>query len=236
MTRGLMTGWFGGTCRARAVVVGVACVGLLVAGSLVEPSGPTAWAAATTSTTATTPASVEVSAGFAFRGAVITGAHTATRRLNAYQSAVFVQAWIGDAFFGKPKHEKIPAHVAVYRLDVTGTWGGGGEFTTRAVYYASDGARAWIAFPSPQITPPTGAPARLDWFVGPPRLIQAFAGTAKLIPTAGTGASGPNPAAPAEPAGHSGGGAAWPWIVGVVTTVAAVGGVLGWRRRRLRPS
>lgn len=221
--------------RVRPVVV-VACAGMLISGILlsgllVASSGlTTAWAAGTTTTTS----SVEISAGFAFRGAVITGAGTAPRRLTAYQSAVFMQAWIGDAIFGKPKHEKLPAHVAVYRLDVSGTWGGGSEFTTRAVYYASDGTKAWIAFPSPQITPPTGAPARLDWFVGPPRLIQAFAGTAKLLPTAGTGTSPPNAAAPARPARHSGGSTVWPWIVGAGAAVVAVGGGLGWRRRGLR--
>jgi hypothetical protein len=224
--------------HAHTVVVVVACAGMLISGMLVSgllvaSTGLTAWAAGTTTTT---PSSVEISAGFAFRGAVITGAGAAPRRLTAYQSAVFMQAWIGDAFFGKPKHEKLPAHVAVYRLDVSGTWGGGSEFTTRAVYYASDGTRAWIAFPSPQITPPTGAPARLDWFVGPPRLIQAFAGTAKLIPTVGTGASPPNAAAPAAPAGHSDGSAVWPWIVGAAAAVTAVGGGLGWRRRRLGAS
>jgi hypothetical protein len=135
----------GGPRRARAIVIVAVCAGLWTASS-----GLTAWAAGTTTTTSSSvESSVEISAGFAFRGAVVTGPHTTTRRLTAYQSAVFVQAWIGDAIFGKPKHERLPAHVAVYRLDVTGTWGGGGEFTNRAVYYASDGTRAWIAFPSP---------------------------------------------------------------------------------------
>ena len=175
--------------------------------------------------------SVEISGGLAYSGAVITGPHAPTRRLTAYQSAVFMQSWIGDAFCCKPKHESVPVGVPVYRLDVMGTWGGGADFSARAVYYASDGKQAWIAFPSPQRTPSTGSPARLDWFVAPSRVIQAFAGTAKLIPTLGTDTSPSNAAVPRDAAKHTVGNSAWPWIGGAAAAVAAFGVVVGWRRR-----
>ena len=196
-------------------------------------------ASATESTTTTTLAAVDIGGGLAFGGAVITGVrpHTATRRLNAYQSAVFVQSWLGDSFYGKPKHEPVPTGVPIYRLDVTGSWGGGGvDFTTRAVFYASDGTRAWIAFPSPQITPATGAPAKLDFWDAPTRVIPAFAGTGKLIPAASIGATPSTGAAPSATT-SSDKSSAWPWAVGAaaVVVLGAVAAV-ALRRRRVRPA
>ncbi len=215
-----------GRGRSLRIVVPAVIAGLGILSSYV--------AAGAAETTSTTTQAVSIGSGLAFSGAVITGPHVASRPLNAYQSAVFMQAWIGDAFYGRPNHESLPARVPVYRVDVMGSWGGGTDFSVRAVYYASDGKQAWIAFPSPQITPSTGSPARLDWWVAPPRVIEAFVGTAKLVPTLGTGTSPSTSTVGRDAAKHTTGDVAWPWIVGSVAAVAAVGGLIGWRRRSAR--
>jgi hypothetical protein len=218
---------------ATVAVVGTGVVGLELTGLEVATVRP----AGAAGTTSTTPAAVELpGGGLSFRGAVVTAPGRPTRNLTAYQSAVFVQKWIVEALLGKPKHEPIPANVTPYRVDVTGTWGGGSDFETRPVFYASDGTQAWVVFPDPAKVPPTGIPAGLDWFVAPPQVISAFAGTGKLVPTASP-APAPTTGA-AAPVGDNtagdDGGSPWLWIVGVVA-VAALGGVaLGWRRSRAR--
>ena len=121
-----------------------------------------------------------INPGLAFTGAEITtNGSTATRHLDAYQAAVFVQAWIGTAISGKVTHERPPANAKVSRVNVTGSWNGVGDLSTRTIYYASDGVHAWIA------ADPAGN-ASPDFWVAPARTIEAFAGTAKLIPTLGT--------------------------------------------------
>jgi hypothetical protein len=212
--------------RGRGLVV-LALVAVL--GLVSTPAG--AHAAETTTTTA--PA-VAISGGLSFRGAVITAPHKPARKLNAYQSAVFVQAWIGEAFYGKPAHEPVPANLTKYRVDVTGNWGGGADYFARPVFYASDGTKAWVVFPDPAKVPATGAPKTLDWFVAPQGVIAAFAGTAKLVPTVSetpttTGAGASAPASKND----SGSGSVWPWIVGVAFVALIVGG-LGWRRSRMQ--
>jgi cobalamin biosynthesis Mg chelatase CobN len=156
---------------------------------------------------------------------------TARRRFGAYHTAVFVQSWIGAATSGRVRHAPLSAGVSVYRVDVTGTWNGGADVSTRTVFYASDGRRAWIALPPSTDTPLSA----LAWWIAPTRVIAAFAGTVKLVPTLGTDAvSSTTTIAPARPGGasHSAGG----WIaaaVGVLAVVALVGAGV-WRRRRGR--
>lgn len=143
-------------------------------------------------TTSSTPASVAIGGGLAFSGATITGPSRDVRRLNAYQSAVWVQSWIGQLYYGKPSHERPPANLPVYRVDVTGNWGGSIE--TRATFYASDGRLVWVAFP--RLPPSRGHPVITGWFAALPRVREAFAGTAKLELTGGTQTLPPTTAAP----------------------------------------
>jgi hypothetical protein len=219
---------------ATAAVAGVGVVGLGFTGVEVATVAP----AGAAGTTSTTQAAVELpGGGLSFRGGVVTAPGKPTRNLTAYQSAVFVQKWIVEALYGKPKHEPIPANVTPYRVDVTGTWGGGSDYTTRPVFYASDGTQAWVVFPDPTKVPASGIPAQLDWFVAPPQVISAFAGTGKLVPTASPGpaptAGGAVPAAD-NTSGDDGGGSAWLWIAGVVAVVALGGFALGRRSSRAR--
>ena len=127
---------------------------------------------------------------------------TARRRFGAYHTAVFVQSWIGAATSGRVRHAPLSAGVSVYRVDVTGTWNGGADVSTRTVFYASDGRRAWIALPPSTDTPLSA----LAWWIAPTRVIAAFAGTVKLVPTLGTDAvSSTTTIAPARPGGGPGG-------------------------------
>jgi hypothetical protein len=134
----------------------------------------------------TTPTSVGIYPGFAFTGGdiAIPGSPNVVRHLDAYQSAVFVQSWFGAAVTTRVKHEKPPTRAHIYRVAVTGSWDGAGTSSTRAVYIAIDGARAWVAWPG-QASASLGS---LDWWVAPDRVVSAFNGTEKLVPTGGTDA------------------------------------------------
>lgn len=214
---------------ARGCAALVAVAGLGAASPVPVLSAVRAGAAVTT----TTIAPVEIPNGMTIGGAVITAPNTATRRLDAYQAATFVQSWIASLFL-PAKHEAIPAGVTAYRVDVTGNWGGGTDLESRPVFYASDGTTAWLATPDPATVPPTGAPKKLDFFVVSPRAIQGFAGTLKMVPVGGTDTSTTTPTAVVHDANKdSGGGSAWPWIAGVVG-VGLIAGSLGWRRSRMR--
>jgi len=127
---------------------------------------------------------VTIGDGFAFTAGVVNPLPSGpTRTMNAYQTAVFVQSWLADAFFGHPTAQDPPPTAPVFRVDVTGLWGD--STGTLAIYYASDGTTAWISFPqdqSPASAPPTPPPAT-NWFVGAPAVIPAFQGTGKLVTT-----------------------------------------------------
>ena len=184
-------------------------------------------------TSSTTPTSVEISGGYAFSSAVVhEPGTTATRKLDAYQAAVFVQSWIGDLYYGKPAHTPPPANLPVSRVDVTGNWGG--TYTTLAVFYATNGTQVWIGFPSQPMTttPSTRPPAPGGWFVALPRVRQAYAGTAKLVLTGGvqaaTSTSAPpstsptTAAPPASSSGHKSKRAIFLWIGLGLAVVAAL--------------
>ena len=86
---------------------------------------------------------VPIGGGLAFTGATVTGPlpSGATRTLDAYQTAVFVQSWLPAAIYGRtPVHSPPPPGARRYRVDTTGTWDGAeAPPTTRAVFYATDG-------------------------------------------------------------------------------------------------
>src|SRR4051794_153542 len=198
-------------------------------------------AVAQETTTTVPPGAVQIGDGFAFTGAVITSpAQPAPRMLDGYHTAVFVQSWFGDAFFGHPLIQDPPPDLPVYRVDVTGTWGS--PESRQTVYYASDGTTAWLSYPQEQpvsMTPPAPPPPS-NWFVAPPRVIAAFNGTATLEPTVGVqeAALPSTTVAPGEaPAASSGssGSAIW-WALAAGAVVVVVAAVLISRRRGRRPA
>jgi hypothetical protein len=194
----------------------------------------------------TTTTLVTISGDFAFSGAVITGPGLSKpRTLNAYQSAVYMQSWLGGLYSGAPvTHQNPPAALPVYEVDVTGNWGG--TIETRSTFYASDGHRVWIAFPSlPPITKTPGThPAVIrGWFVALPRVRQAFAGTAKLVETGGTQSvptSTTTTTAPVSADARSGGSDIGLGIAIALAAAAVAGGTLWLVRRntgrRVRPN
>jgi hypothetical protein len=208
---------------------------------LVVPMAGSATAAPNDTTTTTL---VTISGDFAFSGAVITGPGLSKpRTLNAYQSAVYMQSWLGSLYSGVPvTRRNPPPALPVYEVDVTGNWGGSVE--TRSTFYASDGRRVWIAFPS--LAPITSTPGTRPnvirgWFVALPRVRQAFAGTAKLVETGGTQSATTTTTTPGSARTHRassdrGVGLA----IGLATGAAALAGIGVWlvRRRagqRVRP-
>jgi hypothetical protein len=185
---------------------------------------------------ATTTTLVTISGGFAFSGAVITGPGMAKpRRLNAYQTAVYMQSWLGSLYSGAPvTRRKPPAALPVYEVDVTGNWGGSVE--TRSTFYASDGRRVWIAFPA--LAPITGTPGTRPavisgWFVALPRVRQAFAGTAKLVQTGGT-ESLPTTTTARAATGSRNRGSDVGWGIAIGLAVVAVAGATLWLVRSRR--
>jgi hypothetical protein len=205
---------------------------LAAALALLCPPGAASGATTVSSTSTTVPSRVQISSGLEFSGAdVHTAGGKTTRRLTAYQAAVFVQAWIGAAFYTHPKHEKPPATAPIARVDVTGTWGGGTDLVTRPVFYASDGKNAYISFP-PSADVRVGS---LDFWIAPSRTIGAFAGTEKLVPTAGANTdTSSTPPREVAPAASSSSNSSWPWVVALalVVLVALAIGVVVRRGRR----
>ena len=204
--------------RRRVFVVGVlVALGALLALSSVagaaRAAGTGGRRADASTTSSTTPTSVGIGGDYAYSGAVVhEPGTTKTRTLNAYQSAVFVQSWLGDLYYGHPKFGPPSANLTVSRVDVTGNWGG--TYTTLAVYYATDGSQVWIGFPHQPITttPSSRPPAPGGWFIAPARVRQAYAGTAKLVLTGGVQAATSTSAPPvtsststAPPAASAGG-------------------------------
>ena len=210
---------------------------ILVSGALIALVAAATGSGAGAVTTSTTPTSVQISGGYTFTGSVIVGPGLKRpRKLDAYQTAVWVQSWIGDLYYGKPTHENPPAGLPVYEVDVTGQWGSGEAVETRASFYASDGKSAWVAFPSEppvQVTPTAPPRVVTGWFLAPPRVIQTFAGRGTLAPTAGlspqpstTTTAAPSTttgaAAPAHSGSHNSKRLVFLWIA-IVLAAAALG-------------
>jgi hypothetical protein len=198
-------------------------------------------------TDATTPdGAVGIGDGVFLSGGRITPpAGEAPRTLDAYHAAVFVQSWLAAAFYGGADIVRDPPpELPVYRVDSTGDWAG--STGTVTVYYATDGTTPYIAFPGLVVwTDESEVPAPSNWFVAPPRVIEAFNGTADLVPSLGVetatsvattvpadGAAGPaSPADVAEDQTTN----PWPWVLVGATALAAAAGAL-WLRRRARAS
>jgi hypothetical protein len=178
----------------------------------------------------TLPGSVKIDNGWAYTGAVITGPGLSQpRTLNAYQAAVFIQSWLGEAIFGHPQIVNPPKSLGVYKVAVTGTWGSPNK-ATLPVYYASHGSTVWISFPAtvgatPSGATPTTSPPPAKWFVAPSRVKQAFEGTAKLVRTAGTETPTTAPVAAPVAVGHSGSSSTG-WIIVLIAIGVLVAGAL----------
>ena len=172
------------------VVAGLAMV------VLPAPAGADDGEHESTTTTASDPGAVGIGDGLAFTGAVVTPlAGGESRTLDGYQAAVFVQSWLATGVYGNKSdiQKDPPAEAPVYRVDVTGNWGG--PTGTLTVYFAIDGKTAYVSWPENQepSTVPTTPPPPSNWFSPPDRAVDAFNGTAKLVKTAGTVAAGSTP-------------------------------------------
>jgi hypothetical protein len=163
------------------------------------------------------------------------------RMLDACQGAVFVQSWLGAAFFpGESGVEGPPAGAVIYRTDVAGTWGPTEGSVT--AYYAQDGDVPYIGFPGlAPWTDPADAPA-LDtaaWFIPHSRVVDTFNGEGELQATTGIETQGSTTTVPGEEAvgdddaDDSSNGWRIPAVVGVGVVLVAAALVL--RRRRGSP-
>src|SRR5262249_25510239 len=122
-----------------------------------------------------------------YTGATVTpGDGSPPRTMNALQAAVFVQSWLGQAFFGS-RSSPPPPDVPISRLDVTGQWGQG-QSGYPTVYYADDGVTVYLSSPNAPLTdqPADPPPPPEVWFNGQPRVRDAYAGTVGLLALAGT--------------------------------------------------
>lgn len=193
-------------------------------------------------TEATTPeGAVGIGDGIFLTGGRITPpAGEAPRTMDAYHTAVFVQSWLATAFYGGSDILRDPPpDLPVHRVDSTGDWAGSTGSVT--VYYATDGTTPYIAFPGLVIwTDESEVPAPANWFVAPPRVIDAFNGSADLVPSLGveTATSAPTTAVDAaddvdapidDPSSDSTN--PWPWVLVGATALGSAAGAVSLRRR-----
>lgn len=217
------------------VLWGMAMAGLLLARSASAQDPP--------STNTTLPGAVQIGPRLSFAGAVVIAPDgSPPRTLDAYHAAVFVQSWLPEVLYGTTDPVALPAGLPVYRVEVTGTWGG--PTGTLTVYYASDGATSWVSFPEDQVpaSAPTTPPPPSGWFVAPARVIDAFSGAAFLDDTIDlsnpardttsptTADRAADPASPITDEGIP----LWSWLASGAAAAAIVA-IAGARRRRRRP-
>jgi hypothetical protein len=186
------------------------------------------------------PGSTAIDTNFAFTGATITSpADPTPRTLNGYQTAVFVQSWFPVAMYGRPDMKNPPANLPVYRVDIMGSWGGteNVQVGNQTVYYASDGTTAFVSYPQFQSfaspTPTNPPPPPTNWFVPPPRTIDAFNGNGQLVETAGV-VNGASPRTPVQPQKSNSSSSSTPWeLYGVLAAAvfAIIVGVVMYFRR-----
>jgi hypothetical protein len=198
---------------------------------------PRASAQENSTTTTSPPGGVAIGDGIVMTGAVITPPGTEPpRTFDAYHAAVFTQSWLAEAYWGNPQVVDPPAGLPVYRVDITGKWGP--VTGVQTVYYASDGKTAWLSWPQdqPVSPPPSTPPPPSVWWIGPPRVIDAFNGTAQLQQTTGVDQAAREAAgqlAPAESVSEGSDGSSLAWIlVGVGLAVVIVGGGMFLIHRR----
>lgn len=222
--------------RTRTIVMVLsATVALLVftpgASAQDEPASDTP-----TTYVAAPPGAVGIGDEIFLTGAVVTPPDGgAPRNLDAYQAAVFVQSWLGQAFIPGPSLLRDPPpDLPVFRVDVSGIWAGTTGIVT--VHYTDNGSTPYIAFPGLVVSEsvPDPPPPPSNWFVAPTRVIDTFNGKGKLVDTAGTrqatSTTGSDPGEQATPASNGGGTPTRTWILLGVALVALAAAVV----RRLR--
>jgi len=174
---------------------------------------------------------------FLKEGVVIPPEREEPSSFDAYHTAVFVQSWLAAAFYGGQEIvQDPPPDLPVYRIDSTGEWSGNSGTVT--AYFATDGTTPYIAFPGMVVwNDPSQIPPPSNWFVAPPRVIDAFNGVADLVPSLGVEAANSTTTLNDEKvaADSAGDGSSdtetWPWIVVAATALAGGSGAL-WLRRR----
>jgi len=190
-------------------------------------------------TSTSVPKSTAIDSGLAFTGATITSPSDPTpRSLDDYQTAVFMQSWLGEAVFGKPEFQDPPADLPVYRVEVSQLVQRGQQpqVVKSSVYIASDGTTAYISVPREATTaPPPPAPALGTWWIAPPRTLDAFNGKGTLVNTAAVQQAN-SPRTPVSPDNPSTSSSSTSWLTYALVIGAAVvligGGVMFFRRRR----
>jgi len=179
---------------------------------------------------------VSIGGGLVFDGAVVTGPLPGgpSREIDAYTTAVFVQAWLPGGMFGPPPtRSQPPPDAKRYRVDVTGTWDGAdAPPTTWTIFYAAVPGRAWIACPKCRATPTPGAP-QPEYWATPARVTDALEGRADLVPVL---ALETTTTAPAGAVGGSGGSTAGLVVAAFLGIAVVAGFVVRLGRRRHRRS
>ena len=179
---------------------------------------------------------VSIGGGLTFSGAVVTGPLPGgpSREIDAYTTAVFVQAWLPGGIFGPPPtRSQPPPEAKRYRVEVTGTWDGAdAPPATWTIFYATVPGRAWIACAKCRAAPTAGT-GQPDFWVAPARVTDALEGRADLVPVL---ALETTTTAPAGAVGGSGGNTAGIAVAGIVGVVLVAGLVAAVGRRRHRPT
>ena len=189
-----------------------------------------------TTTPTSIPEGIGLDEGIFVSGAVVTPLSGGESRvMSEYEAAVFVQSWMGSAFFCLECEKTAPPpELPVFRIDAAGSWAG--DLGNVTAYYATDGTTAYIAFAGIEAwTDPSAIPPPSSWFVPPARVIDAFNGDAELIETQGTQFATSVPVAPDEEAvgsNESRSSRPWLWVGAGAIAATVVGGGLLLRRRR----
>ena len=194
-----------------------------------------------TTTPTSFPEGIGINEGIFVSGAVVSLTPAGSgepRTMDEYDAAVFVQSWLGAAFFSNPADavKDPPAGLPIYRIDIAGTWNK--EPGNVTAYYATDGTTPYIALPGLLVwNDPAQIPPPSQWFVPPLRVIDTFNGEGELIPTTGVEIATSVPTLPDEEAVSSPNGDAStsspaPWVWAVGAGVLALGGGGAWLRRR----
>jgi hypothetical protein len=159
------------------------------------------------------------------------------RKLDATQSAAFMQTWFFDSILGHPAVEHPPANVPVCHLKIADRWQTP-DARSLLVFYATQGDKVWIGMP-PQ---PIGFGVGVDsekWIRGsfPQRTKDAIAGHGTLVAVPTVPATTTTVAGKAAAPASSGSDSSTGILVALGAVVVALG-LGGWwfvsRRPRTR--